>query len=161
MAALSVIGVLEISTVLLTEVLMEGALREAARYGVTGSGNDNREANIKRIVEIHTNGLVNMNTIEISTLIYNNFQSVGTSEPYDDNDPANGQYDVGESFVDVNENGVWDEDQGRDGVGQANEIVLYTIEYDAPAMTGFFARFFGEDGAIRLRTTLPLINEPF
>ena len=158
---LIIVGIIEISIVLLTDTLMQGALREAARFGITGAGAGDREDKIFFIIDEYTMGLVDMDTADITMRTYNDFQSVGMPEPYADDDPQNGQYDLGEWFQDVNENGVWDEDQGTPGPGVANEIVLYTISYDAPAVTGFFALFFGEDGKVRLEATLPLKNEPF
>lgn len=160
MLFLSAVGILEISAILTTQALMEGALREAARYGITGAGGSNRAQTILDIIDRHTLGFVDMETAEISTLTYNSFQSIGEPEPYTDEN-GNGEYDTGEDYEDVNDNGQWDEDQGAPGAGVANEIVLYTIAYEAPAMTGIFAHFFGEDGKLRLEATLPLKNEPF
>jgi hypothetical protein len=61
----------------------------------------------------------------------------------------------GESFTDVNVNGTWDSDMGVAGLG---DVVLYTIECEAGAMTGRFASIIG---TIRHHATVAVRNEPF
>lgn len=55
---------------------------------------------------------------------FGNFASVG-AEPYVDAN-KNGQYDKGESFTDVNCNGVWDA-YGVAGQGGANDVAVYNV----------------------------------
>ncbi len=159
---LAVIGAIEVGTVLLTGALMEGAIRDAARYGVTGQDLATRTQKIEEIIGARTAGLVNISVAAISTKIYNSFDVIGLAEPYTDDSPANGEYDEGEIYDDVNNNMVWDTDQGTPGAGDPGEIVLYSVDYEVPLFTGsFLAHLFGHDGKITLTTHVAVQNEPF
>lgn len=158
----TVIGIFEVVMILFVTVLLEGSVRESARFGITGwspTGVD-REANIRAIVDEHTMGLVEMTDLRITTLVYSSFGDIGQPEPYIDAN-ANGAYDAGEMFTDVNGNGQWDDDMGRAGVGGPGEVVLYTLSYDWPLMTGLHVPFIGTDGKVPLRATVAVRNEPF
>ncbi len=158
---LMIVGIAEVGTTLFVGTLMEGAIRDASRYGITGQDGASREQIIRDIIEERTIGLVDIDVAVINTQIYESFDAIGSQEPYTDNSPANGSYDVGEAFVDVNMNGSWDADQGRDGVGEPGEIVLYTINYSLPMMTGYIANKFGNGGFVGLTASIAVINEPF
>lgn len=160
---LASVGLIELGTMMFANSLVEGALREAARFGITGFSpvGVSREERILQIVEDRTNGIVDMQTATVSQLIYPSFGDVGKPEPYDDSNPVNGSYDLGESFQDINGNGVWDADMGAAGAGGPGAVVLYTIAVDWPAMTPLFAPFMGTGGKIRMGASVAVRNEPF
>lgn len=156
----TVIVIIEIMAVLLLNILIEGGVREAARFGITGNlGQSGREQAILDIIEQNTLGLIDINNATITTLVYNSFSDIGQSEDYIDNSPANGQYDDGEAFTDSNSNGIWDIDKGTPGLGEDNDIVLYIIEYDWPFMTGLISSATGNP--LRLKASIPVKNEPY
>lgn len=158
----AMIGVMELAFVLIVSSLMEGALRDASRFGITGFVPDGttREEQILRIVEDRTIGLVDMDDVVVETKTYSSFGAVGDPEPYTDAN-GNGEYDPGESYTDVNGNGQWDADQGEDGAGDADAVVLYRIRYDLPLLTGFLGDSFGQDGSFPLSASVVVRNEPF
>lgn len=157
----TVVAAMEILMVLLVSVLMEGAVREAARFGVTGAEGDNgRQTQILQIVENHTLGMVNMESATVSTLVYNSFSEIGTAEDFIDAEPYNGVYDEGEDFTDTNGNGSWDTDRGTPGVGGSEDIVLYVVDYELPTMTGLFSAMFGKS-TFSMRAAVPVKNEPY
>ncbi len=157
---LVLVGLIEIIFAFALNTLIEGGLRESARYGVTGAGSQlERQTQIMNIVSRHTLGFVTEETAEIEMLIYPDFESIARFEPYDDTAPVNGQFDIGEDYDDVNGNGQWDEDMGVQGVGQGNDILLYKIKYDWPMLTSFFAGIIGEE--INMEVALAVRNEPF
>ena len=158
---IAVIMLIEILMILLINVLLEGGMRNASRFGITGNvGADGRQAQILSIIEDHTLGLVDMDTISVNTFVYESFEDIGTAEDFDDTSPANGEYDEGESFTDSNGNAVWDADRGTPGLGGADDIVLYVIEYDLPFMSGILNPLVGKDN-VRLTTSIPVKNEPY
>lgn len=160
LVVVSVIAIIEILTILFLNVLIEGGVREAARFGITGNdGPQGRQQAIMRIIEKNTLGLVNMDTVTISTLVYNSFEEIGKPEDFIDGPPYNGTYDEGESFTDSNGNGMWDSDKGTPGLGAENDIVLYVIEYDWPFMTGIINSAAGRE--VKLRSAVPVKNEPY
>ncbi|HUT49091.1 MAG TPA: TadE/TadG family type IV pilus assembly protein [Alphaproteobacteria bacterium] len=160
---LTVAGIMEVSMVLAVSSLLEGGLRDAARYGITGyvPAGTTREDQIKAIIGDATIGLVDMNNANIQTLIYPSFGDIGQPEPYDDQN-ANGVYDIGEPFTDINSNGQWDPDMGAAGLGGPGEIVLYKITYDLGMMTPLLSPIMGgSDGKVTLRASIAVRNEPY
>ena len=156
-------GMFEIAMVSFVGILAEGGLREASRYGITGQtpGTLTREERLVQIVEEHTHGLISVSPSNVTFTVYEDFEHIGTPEPYEDNNPANGQYDPGESFTDWNDNAQWDVDPGVTGVGGAGDIVLYRIEYQWEFMTKIFSVFGGADGRLDMSTTIAVRNEPY
>ena len=155
-----VVGVMEVGNIVFVNSLMEGAAGEAARYGLTGQHTEaQRLDNIQTIIGAKTIGLVDLGTAQITTRHYDMFDEIG--EPYTDDNPANGQYDAGEDFIDINNNGAFDADAGAPGVGGPGEIVVYRIQYDLPLLTGLLSNMIGQDGKMKVEATIPVVNEPF
>lgn len=160
---LAVVGLVELGTMMFVNSLVEGGLREAARFGITGyaPAGVSREDRILQIVAKNTIGLVDMSTATVTQLVYPGFGAVGQPEPFVDEPPANGAYDPGEEFQDINGNGVWDADMGVAGAGGPSAVVLYTIAVDWPALTPVFRPFMGANGKIRMAASVAVRNEPF
>lgn len=159
---LFVIGILEVAMILFVSSLLEGSVREAARYGITGYVHEgvDRIGVIRRIVQENTIGLVDMDKVKIDTITYRSFSAIGQPEPFNDTN-GNGQWDAGESFNDVNGNGKWDADMGAAGAGGPSDIVVYTLTYDWPMLTSYMDDLLGRAGVIRLRASYAVRNEPW
>ncbi|WP_420550046.1 TadE/TadG family type IV pilus assembly protein [Curvivirga sp.] len=156
-------GTIEVGLVMFTQSLMEGALRDASRYGITGqeADADARLESIVQIIEDKTIGLVDMDTARIDVLTYDSFGQIGEGEAYIDGD-GNGQYDLGETFTDENDNGAWDADLGTTGPGGAGDVVLYRISYDWPIIAGYMKSILGsEEGKLPLSASVAVRNEPW
>jgi Flp pilus assembly pilin Flp len=96
---LILLGMFEVAMLMFCQASMEGALREAARYGVTGQDNATPAVRIAKIKQI---------------------------------------------------------------VGDAEQIIRYTVEYDWPLMTPFMARIMGNaEGRVPLIASIVLRNEPW
>lgn len=159
-----IFGILEFSMALLTANLLEGGLREAARFGTTGAFAANpaaRATSIVAIINKHGGGLINISTSDVDTQIYPNFQAIGQPEPFTDTPVLNGVYDPGEPFTDINCNTVWDADQGLAGLGAGGEVVLYTVTFAKPSITGLFDPIIGNGGNFLLGASIAIRNEPF
>jgi TadE-like protein len=162
---LILLGMFEVAMLMFCQASMEGALREAARYGVTGQDNATpavRIAKIKQIVDDYTLGLFNIDDATVTYKVYTSFGDAHPPEPltYDAN--GNGKYDAGDEYTDTNGNGKWDDDVGVSGVGDAEQIIRYTVEYDWPLMTPFMARIMGNtEGKVPLIASIVLRNEPW
>ncbi len=157
----AVVATLELGLVLLVNVGIEAAVRDAARYGITGQGVsvEARTATIRTIIAENTFGMVDMDTVAISTKVYPSFTAAGKAETYTDTN-GNGQWDEGEPLQDINGNGVWDEDPGVPGTGNAGEIVLYTVSYGLPLIAVATRELFGVD-VMALSTRIVVRNEPW
>lgn len=156
------IGTVELGTIMFTSSLMEGALRDASRYGITGQEPDEaaRLARIKEIVGENTLGLIDMTTAKVDVLVYPAFGDIGKPEGFVDGN-GNGEYDGGETYTDTNGNGVWDADSGAPGPGGSGDIVLYRLSYDWPILTPLFGSILPGGDALKLSASLAVRNEPF
>ena len=158
---LAMIGaIMEFSGIMFIQALLEGSAREASRYGITGFTSEgvSRDDQILAIVEKNTFGLIDLDELQMTTLVYENFGDVGQPEPFtDEND--NDTYDAGEDFNDVNGNGAWDEDMGAAGLGGPGDVVVYQMSYDWDIIIPIFRPFFGD--SINLQANIAVRNEPF
>jgi Flp pilus assembly protein TadG len=159
---LMIAGIIDLMMVLVVTSLMEGGLQTASRIGRTGfqpTGITRLEA-VRQAVADATIGLVDMNDIVINTRVYPCFDSVGEPEPFAD-DNANGSYDPGEGYTDVNGNSQWDPDMAAAGLGGPGSVVMYDIAYEWSALTPLIGKIFGPDGKIPLSVSVAVRNEPF
>lgn len=158
------ISVVEFSLLGFATVLVEGGLREAARYGITGlhPNSGTREQRIAEILNEHAAGFFNVSADDIQTLVYPNFSDIGKNEPYTDED-GNNQYDVGEPYTDINCNGQWDADMGLAGAGGGDEVVLYTVRERYVSITGVIDPLITtSDGSdYEIEASIAVRNEPF
>ncbi|MFM9845194.1 MAG: TadE/TadG family type IV pilus assembly protein [Dongiaceae bacterium] len=162
-------GAFELGMLMFNQAAIESAVREAARYGMTGQGTEaEREAEILAIVDKYTYGLVDPADITITTEVYPGFVDVDDPEPYTDSN-GNGQWDSGEPFTEVNGVLGHQDDLGAAGVGAMSEIVQYTVGYDWQMMILPFITnmpFFPEGpmidrSVVHFVAKMTIRNEPF
>ena len=96
---------IDLSMVMFITNVMEGGLREASRYAITGytETGKTREQKIAEIIKDHSYGLIKAEDITITYKVYPSFGDVGKPEPFVDSN-NNGQHDAGEPFTDINNN---------------------------------------------------------
>jgi Flp pilus assembly pilin Flp len=154
-----VFGVFEYAFVMLSGGLLESAVLSASRFGITGATTEgiSRENLIRDIIEERTLGLIDMSQLTIDTKVYQSFDQIGMAEPFEDKN-HDGVRQNGESFTDVNGNGIWDSDMGLAGLGGPGDIVLYSVTYQGTALTGFFKPILGD---VTYRAAVAVRNEPF
>ena len=153
---------IDLSMVMFITNVMEGGLREASRYAITGylETGKTREQKIAEIVKDHSYGLILESDLTIIYKIYPSFEDVGKPEPFVDTN-GNGKHDSGEPFTDVIKNGQWDADMGAAGVGGPGDIVAYTVEYKWTLWTPLASDIWGDGGRITLNATIAVRNEPY
>lgn len=170
---LFLIGVIELSVAMFINTVVEGSLKDASRLGLTGQiqkGSSNTQALVDMLNEASL-GLLDLTTDDVSILVYENFAQVGQGEEYTDLD-GNGEwtpgpythsdgtvYPGGEPWIEVNGNGVYDEDFGVAGMGAQGDIVLYTVTYSWNFLSGQLIPIL--DGLIPMRASIVIRNEPF
>ncbi len=155
-------AVIEFAMVVGMNALLAGGVREAARSDLEDSaaGGVTREERIARRIGEYAFGILNASGgVTVSTKVYDRIDQIGRPEPFSDSGPANGAYDPGEEFVDVNGNGRWDSDAGRDGPGGAGDMVVYTASVDWPLLTPLLDMVIGTDGKIVLLARLVVRND--
>lgn len=155
----AIVGVLEVANFFFISAAVENAVLHASRFGLTGQTEEGstREDQVRDVIEEQTFGRVDMDTIEIETLVYEQFADIGEPEPYTDQNDS-GDWDVGELYTDVNGNGAWDDDMSVAGLGGGGDIVLYRINYNAESLTGFGDWALKE---ITISATVAVRNEPY
>ncbi|MCR9214664.1 MAG: pilus assembly protein [Proteobacteria bacterium] len=167
------VGIIEMSMGMYINTVVEGSLRDASRLGLTGQiqeGTSNDQALVDMLNDASL-GLLSLTTADVSTLVYENFAYVGKGEEYTDLD-GNGSwtpgpythtdstvYPDGEPWVEVNGNGVYDDDFGTAGLGAQGDIVLYTVTYNWNFLTSQVVPILG--GVIPMRASIVVQNEPY
>lgn len=156
---LLLVSVIEYAYVLFVGASLESAVLTASRFGITGAteGGLAREDIIRDIIRERTFNLLPAERLVISAKVYQRFDQIGRPEPFTDRN-GNKIKDEGEPFTDVNGNGVWDDDMGRAGLGGPGDIVLYSVDYPAGALTGLFTPILGD---VRHHAAVAVRNEPF
>lgn len=162
--SLATIGTLEVGMTMVSSTMLEGAISEASRAGMTGytAVGMTREAYINDLLKRKTFGMINLQNLVITQKVYDNFGNVGLPEPFTDID-GDTVYTPGvDSYTDMNCNNQWDQEIGTTGVGGPGQVVLYQVVYDANFMTGYFSKMIGDaDGKIRLTASTVIQNEPY
>lgn len=137
--------------------VMQGALHEAARMatvgGVTPTQIDTRVRS--RLSNFTRNG-----TVTITTQSYQAYSQVAQPEPFTvDTAPLN-TANSGDCWKDYNPNGSRDLDRGAGGVGNADDVVLYTVSMVVPKMFPI-DRFLGWAHNDTITQTTVLTNQPY
>jgi len=165
--SLATIGTLEVGVTLLSITMLEGAISEASRAGMTGYAADGltREEYINDLLEEKTFGMIDLDNLVIRQRVYEDFANVGLPglpEPYTDINGDDAYTPGVDEYTDMNCNDQWDSEVETPGVGGPGQIVLYEAIYDANFMTGFFSRAVGDDdGKIKLTASTVIQNEPY
>ena len=164
MVLVTVLGGFELGYMAFANATLEGAMRDASRLGLTGLCNlqEARSEVIQRTVTEQMTDCPTAGPIELSTKVYDTFAEVGEGEPYTDSD-NNGSYTAGETFQDLNGNGVHDEDLGVAGLGGPGAVVYYEASVPFTAMTPIFTHILKsvQGGEITLSAGTAVRNEPF
>lgn len=154
-------AIIEFSMIMFTTSVMEGATNVTSRLGKTGftSGVSTRQEMITNSIVSHTAGLLDAAKITMTTKVYSDFSKIGKPEPCIS--PASGPCPgtPGVNFVDINGNGTWDSDMGAAGLGNAGDVVVYTVTYPWPILSPLMQPFFGPTFNITVRTVTR--NEPW
>ncbi|MGF1659412.1 MAG: TadE family protein [Rubrimonas sp.] len=153
------IGVFDFGMLLFLTLSLESATLNAARFGATGAVplDATRDERIRQIVHDQTLGLLNDRSLNIQTMVYDNFDAAATAEWLFDLD-GDGELGSGETFDDVNGNGVWDGDPGIPGAGGADAIVVYRVSAEYRSITPFLNEALGP---FVIRSAAPVRNEPW
>ena len=156
-------GTIEFSMIMYASGTMESATTNAARLGKTGyvAEGTTRVDQIRQMIADRSHGLLDPSHIQISYKTYESFDEIGQPEPYTDKN-HNGVWNAGEPYDDMNHNGQWDSDMGLAGLGNAGDIVVYTVTYPWQLSTPIISRIIGDtNGQIQLHSSVIVKNEPY
>jgi Flp pilus assembly protein TadG len=141
---LMITGFLEIGYVAYARSTLESATLEAARFAMATDCPDEREETM-RIMIADRMSIISSADGQGPNIVVKSyagkFGDVGTPEPFTDNVTVNSKWDTGEPFTDVNGNGKWDADMGKDGsLGAAGDVVTYETSYKVASLMPFLAK---------------------
>ena len=161
--AMSLVSVfVDAMMVMFVQTAVEGGVREASRYALTGytEPGKTREQRIAEIVKEHTFGLLTDDKMTITIKVYKSMQDVGKPETYTDLN-GNGRYDAGEPFIDQNGNGQWDSDMGQsNSAGGPGDVVAFTVEYRWELWTPLASAIW-TGGSVTMSASVVVRNEPW
>ena len=158
---LLVTGVIEFSLIMFTSTVMESATSITSRVGKTGYSPSGvtRQQEIIDTVNTRTAGLLDPAKITITSEVYSDFNNIGQPEPCISPPTAPCTGTPGINFVDINGNGTWDADMGTAGLGNAGDVVVYTVSYPWPVTSPMISYILGATYTITARSVVR--NEPF
>jgi len=155
---LLLVGIFDIGQGIYVRSILQGALQDAGRDAGLETGAD-QIATIDSYVKAQVLPIAPSATFDVKRANYMNFADVGRPEDFTDKND-NGAYDDDECFTDENGNNIWDDDVGKDGLGGANDVVMFTVEVTYDRAFPLW-RLIGqrEQGTISASTILR--NQPF
>ncbi|SFR79022.1 TadE/TadG family type IV pilus assembly protein [Sphingomonas jatrophae] len=137
------------------QAVLEGTLHRAARLATIG---DKTPTQIDDFVKSQVKLFSKVYPPDIDKASYFQFSGVAKSE--DEN--RNGVCEVGETYIDENKNGMWDNgsNSGNTGLGGSDDIVFYTVTLKFPRLVPL-ARFMGWSSTETVTANTVLRNQPY
>lgn len=147
--------------------LMQGALNDAARLAavedpdiaIEGDTNEEKVENLVRDIA----GTVALDaTITVTSQSYFDFSEIGNPEALMTDVNGNGAYDEedGDCWEDSNENGEFDTDSGRSGIGGSDDVVFYTANVQMPRLLPL-DKFINVPSTIDMSLETAIRNQPY
>lgn len=156
---LMVIGLFDIAHTQYTSSVLHGAMQKAGR-DLTLENANSQEANIDQRVAEQVRSLMPASaTVVFEKVSHFDFADIGEPEEFtdqNDDDICNNN----EPYVDTNDNGQWDADRGKDGIGGARDAVLYTARVTYPRVFPLYG-MIGLPQEVTLEASTVLRNQPF
>jgi Flp pilus assembly pilin Flp len=152
------LGIFDFGHGIYAQAVLQGAVNQAGRNSGLESGAD-QLAEIDESIRAQVRNIVPQGAILTSRRNYQSFNDVNKPEDFVDAN-GNGVYDAGECFTDVNGNGVWDADRSLEGLGGADDVVLYTASLEYDRIVPLY-QFIGGDRRRTIAASTILRNQPF
>ena len=156
---LMIIGLFDIAHTQYTSSVLHGALQKAGR-DLTLENANSQEANIDQRVADQVRSLMPASaTVVFEKVSHFDFADIGEPEEFtdqNDDDICNNN----EPYVDNNDNGQWDADRGKQGIGGARDAVLYTARVSYPRLFPLY-EMMGLPQEVTLEASTVLRNQPF
>ena len=146
--------------------VMQGALNDAARRAsvedpsVGGTGTI--EERVAAMITEQVDTIAPSAILKVEQSNYFDFSGIGNPEKIVKDVDKDGTFDEddGDCFSDLNENGEFDLDTGREGRGGANDVVFYEATLTMNAILPLKA-FIGGDSTYTLKADTAIRNQPW
>ncbi len=147
--------------------VLQGALSDAARRAAVEDPSFNAsgatlEERIANTVKADVGRIAPNATYQVDINNYFEFAGIGNPEKLLTDVDSDGVYDEldGDCFEDLNENGSYDLDAGRTGVGGANDVVFYEITVTMPRLLPM-ASLIGLPEDVQVGAEAAVRNQPY
>lgn len=153
------LGVIDLGYRSYVTSIVQGALHEAARMATVGGV---PTAQIETHVRTRLHEFSRNAAVVTRTRSYAEFSGVKTPETITQDTAPFGQYNPGDCYQDYNNNGGYDLDRGRSGLGNAEDVVYFEVEMTYPHIVpigSFLGGGWNDDVVITQNTILR--NQPF
>ena len=147
--------------------VLQGALNDAARRAAVEdpafvAAGDTLEERVANLIIAQVGPTAPGAEIVIEQSNFYDFSGIGNPEKLMTDVDGNGQYDEsdGDCFADLDEDGEYDADTGRDGVGGANDVVFYEATLTMPRLVPLQG-FLGVSPEYDLRADTAIRNQPY
>lgn len=155
---LLLVGIFDVGQGLYVRSVLQGALQDAGRNAGLESGATNI-SEIDDYVKRQVLPIAPGATFDINRASYMNFTDVGRPEDFTDSND-NDVYDSNECFVDENGNEAWDDDVGKDGLGGANDVMMFTVDVTYDRIFPLW-KLLGQSQEATISGSTILRNQPF
>ena len=146
--------------------VMQGALNDAARRASVENpsvgGTGTIEERVAALVTAQTEPVAPSATLVVTQSNYFDFSGIGNPEKIVKDIDEDGTYDEddGDCFSDLNDNGDFDLDTGREGRGGANDVVFYEATMTMDALLPLYA-MLGGSNVYTLKAETAIRNQPW
>lgn len=158
------LGTMDIGHSYFVRATLDGAMQNAARSSsLEGSATLTAQELVDLRVESSILALAPNATITSTRRYYKTFSEAALARAetvIESPTDADMKCDPGESFMDANDNGVWDADGGTDGQGGAKDIVIIKFKVSYPRLFPM-AKLLGLPANVELESNSILANQPY
>lgn len=151
-----IMGIYDLGQMAYGRVQLQGMVQDAARSSSLETA-DTSVADAKVAEEVVR--VLPGARVQGKRMSYYDFNDVGRPEKWNDGN-SDGLCNNGETFVDENRNGAWDNDIGRENNGGAGDVVLYTVTVTYKPLFPF-PLMQNSDGERTITATTVKKNQPF
>jgi Flp pilus assembly pilin Flp len=122
---LLIIGLFDFGHQLYATSVLQGTLQTSAREATLENG-FSIQNDIDARIEDNFKTIIPVGDVTVTRRSFEDFSDIVTPEELLTDANGNGFCDAGDRFDDMNGNGNWDQDRGRDGLGGARDAVVFT-----------------------------------
>jgi Flp pilus assembly protein TadG len=144
---------------------LETAVRDAARFAITGAKGTGatREASLIAGIEERMSIFTRQPgvPITVTSKVYPTFEDIAQPEKIVSDLNSNGTCDTGDQYIDFNDNSSYDVDMAKTGYGGPNDVVLYTVTFPLQSLFPLNEGSFNLGSVFTLKTEAAVQNEPF
>lgn len=161
----AIIGGMDLGYEAYARSVLQGALNDVSRTGSLegpdlGCEGETTEAQIACAVKKRSDAVARKAAYDFKIRSYYEFTGVGRGEKLVTDYNNNGQYNAGDCFQDMNENGAFDSTAGRSGIGGADDVVFYDVTLTMPRLLPV-ASLLGWSDEYEVRATTAVRNQPY